>query len=213
MISIKQIRAARALLGWSQQELADAAMLSKNAIAQLEQGQVEPRTATLESIASAFLKVGIEFIDSSGVRLMENRIEVKRYDGEGCVELYLRNIFDEVDGGDEVLVNGIEEHRLQAAAPEAAADYFKRARELKIRERIITPDDNHFFYEYDNISYRTLSHDYVGAVPHVIYGNTVAIWTWGPPTQIVLLRDKAVADSFRRMFELQWKVAKPKEKS
>jgi predicted transcriptional regulator len=43
MITSRQIRAGRALLGWSQQELADRAVLSRNAIAKLERGEVDPR--------------------------------------------------------------------------------------------------------------------------------------------------------------------------
>lgn len=36
MISARQIRAARALLGWSQQDLADRAIISVNALRRLE---------------------------------------------------------------------------------------------------------------------------------------------------------------------------------
>jgi len=61
MISAHQIRAARALLGWSQQELADKAIVSVNAIRRLEGAQVEPRMSTVAAVKAALENVGIEF--------------------------------------------------------------------------------------------------------------------------------------------------------
>lgn len=73
VISARQIRAARALLGWSQQELADKAIVSLNAVARLEKGIVDSRVSTVQAIESALAKAGIEFIARSekgeGVRL------------------------------------------------------------------------------------------------------------------------------------------------
>ena len=43
MITSRQIRAARALLGWSQQQLADKAIVSLNAVARLEKGMVDSK--------------------------------------------------------------------------------------------------------------------------------------------------------------------------
>lgn len=74
MITPRQIRAARALLGWSQQELADKAIVSVNALARLESGKVDPRASTLEAIETTLARAGIEFIPSGskgeGVRLV-----------------------------------------------------------------------------------------------------------------------------------------------
>jgi hypothetical protein len=73
MITSRQIRAARALLDWSQQQLADKAIVSLNAVARLERGIVDSRTSTLLAIQKALVKAGIEFLDADqkgeGVRL------------------------------------------------------------------------------------------------------------------------------------------------
>jgi predicted transcriptional regulator len=73
MISPRQIRAARALLGWSQQELADKAIISLNALTRLERGSVDSRLSTLTAVHKALLKAGIEFLPADdrgeGVRL------------------------------------------------------------------------------------------------------------------------------------------------
>lgn len=64
MITLRQIRAARALLGWSRQQLADKAILSLNAITRLERGEVGSRMSTIMAVEKAFDKVGIESIDA-----------------------------------------------------------------------------------------------------------------------------------------------------
>jgi ribosome-binding protein aMBF1 (putative translation factor) len=73
MITERQIRAARALLGWSQQQLADKAIVSINAVTRLERGEVDPRMSTVVAVEKALQKAGIEFIPAGekgeGVRL------------------------------------------------------------------------------------------------------------------------------------------------
>ena len=66
MITARQIRAGRAMVGWSQQELADRALLSRNAVAQIERGEVDPRTSTLAAARRALEKGGVVFIPASG---------------------------------------------------------------------------------------------------------------------------------------------------
>lgn len=78
MVSGRQIRAGRALLNWSQQELADKAVVSANAVARLERGQADSRTSTVTAIEKALAKGGIEFIAAGngrgeGVRLLRDR--------------------------------------------------------------------------------------------------------------------------------------------
>ena len=77
MITPRQIRAARALLDWSQQELADRAIVSLNAVARLEKGIVDSRISTVLAIQKALVKAGIEFLDpdqkGEGVRLKSAR--------------------------------------------------------------------------------------------------------------------------------------------
>lgn len=59
-----QIRAARALLGWSQDDLADAAGLSRPTIDRAE--RTKTSDATIEAIRLALEKAGVEFIAENG---------------------------------------------------------------------------------------------------------------------------------------------------
>lgn len=70
MITPRQIRAARALLGWSQQDLADKVVVSVNTIARLERGEADTRSSTLRKVQIALELGGVEFtVRGEGVRL------------------------------------------------------------------------------------------------------------------------------------------------
>jgi transcriptional regulator with XRE-family HTH domain len=66
MITPSQCRAARGLLDWTQQELANAARIGV-ATVRLFEGEIgEPRQATLAVLRQAFELAGVEFIDKNG---------------------------------------------------------------------------------------------------------------------------------------------------
>jgi predicted transcriptional regulator len=58
-----QLRAARALLNWSQDDLAMHSGISRTVIARLESGQTDARTSTTVSIRSALKSAGIRLVD------------------------------------------------------------------------------------------------------------------------------------------------------
>ena len=74
-ITPEQCRAARGLLDWSQQLLAERAGVGIVTIRQLEAESHLPRRATLAVVRGAFELAGVEFIDENGggagVRLRE----------------------------------------------------------------------------------------------------------------------------------------------
>lgn len=61
-----QSRAARALIGMSQEDLAKAAAVAKATIAAFELGQRQPYPRTMEALQSALESAGIELIPENG---------------------------------------------------------------------------------------------------------------------------------------------------
>ena len=66
MITPAQCKAARALVGWSQQDLAEKSRIGIVTIHQLEAGTSQPRRATIDVIRRALEAAGVEFIDENG---------------------------------------------------------------------------------------------------------------------------------------------------
>jgi transcriptional regulator with XRE-family HTH domain len=78
MIDHRQSRAARSLLGWNQQKLADTAGVALATIQFFETNKREPIPNNLAAIRRALERAGVEFIPSKsgkgvGVRLREDQ--------------------------------------------------------------------------------------------------------------------------------------------
>lgn len=75
MITSEQVKAARGLLRWNQQDLAAASEISLPAIKRLEQlpGPLAAQSRTVEAIIAAFENADVKFLDEdnggAGVRL------------------------------------------------------------------------------------------------------------------------------------------------
>ena len=65
-ISSHQCRAARALISWSQERLAEASLVAKKTIADFEREAASPRPRTILALANALKAAGIEFIPENG---------------------------------------------------------------------------------------------------------------------------------------------------
>ena len=77
MIEAAQVRAARALIGWSQAELADAAGLPLSAVDRFETGEADIPADAVARIRAALESAGVVFIaqngGGAGVRLRKGR--------------------------------------------------------------------------------------------------------------------------------------------
>lgn len=65
-ITAAQCRGARAMLGWSQDNLAEAARVAKTTIATFESDRRAPYERTLAEIRRTLEVVGVQFVDENG---------------------------------------------------------------------------------------------------------------------------------------------------
>jgi transcriptional regulator with XRE-family HTH domain len=77
-ISPAQIRAARALLGWTQRQLARSARVGLSTIKDVEIGKRNPMTQNVMSIQKTLENGGAEFTAGPGVRFRPGRPEIIR---------------------------------------------------------------------------------------------------------------------------------------
>lgn len=85
MVTPREVRAARAFLGWTRQQLADRAVVALNTVIRLEQGVVDSRSSTLQSIRKVLEAAGVEFLslseDGEGIRIRRRRLGARRGHG------------------------------------------------------------------------------------------------------------------------------------
>jgi DNA-binding XRE family transcriptional regulator len=68
MLTRAQLRGARAMLGWTSDDLARRSKIHRRTIRKLEKGEANPQRLTLARIVAALVAGGAEFKDG-GVRL------------------------------------------------------------------------------------------------------------------------------------------------
>ncbi len=81
MITARQSRAARALLGWTQETLADKALVSLTALKRLESGYRAVYESTEDQVRRTLEANGIVFLSSDqgeGVMLVRTKAEIRK---------------------------------------------------------------------------------------------------------------------------------------
>jgi transcriptional regulator with XRE-family HTH domain len=210
MITISQIKAARALLGWRQEDLAQKSGLSLAAINKLERDLVSPRKFTLDLLQQAFERDGIEFTEGPGVRMTDNIYNLQTFTGKDAPIQMLDDVFNTLKGsGQEVSLSGVDESMWDDYA-DYLAFHVNRLKENNIPMRILMQQgDTNFFPGIDPATqYRWISKELFTQMLYYVYADKFAMVLWGKPIRITIIQNKLIADTFRKQFEMNWKNGK-----
>jgi transcriptional regulator with XRE-family HTH domain len=204
MIDPRQIRAARALLNWSQDDLAKASGIARSSIKNIENDITVARKDTVYDIQTAFENSGIEFLPSSGVRIKNEIIHV--IEGEHANEYLLNDIYNTLQNSKnaEVLICGLEERlALDNMGEEDLNKHIKRLTDAGIKEKILLKrGDTDFINSVD--SYRWIDEQYFFSTPVQIYGNKIALIVFQPVNKIILIESEQFSEAFKKLFHFVW---------
>ena len=209
VINIEQVKAARALLNWNQERLAKAANLSKPAIANLERGKVTPRGNTINAITKALELAGVEFTEGPGVRLRGQTLRINIFEGTDSIfRLWQDSLETLKQTGGERLISGVDERVFDTlAGKERFRGVLQEFYRHKITTRILSREGDTYFVEPVS-HYRWVPDNLFAQVPYYIYADKYAIFLTDPIPRIVLIENKAIADSYRKQFNAIWDDAK-----
>lgn len=203
----KQIRAARVLVDWGAEDLAQRVGVSRVTIQNIEHGvNKRPRIETMNKIAAAFESMGVEFLDHDGVRRRPPEIEV--FEGRDRFEDFSEYLFKYLsEHGGDVCVNAIDE-RLFSKYRRDHELHRKRMKELfdqgKITFRIIA-STSAFKSEY--AQYRHIpALSTATPVSFYAFGDCLALISFvcPNPPYIVLHKSGPLAKAYKDMFERDW---------
>ncbi len=210
MITAQQIRAGRALLNWSQRDLAKKSGVSLNAINNFEREIVAPRQDTLVKLRKTLEQAGLEFIGDTGVDRAHQKLSVLQHQGQGFMKVLVDDVIATLRAGaDTFFVYGVDFARIPYRECQELGRImeFQQKSKLELQERVILPYGVFSFPGNEPI-YRWVSREMLGEVAYVIYGDTLALLMDGPPQNLIILRNRSIAKTFRDEFELHWKSGK-----
>lgn len=206
MITRSQCRAARGLLGWTQQDLANAACISKTAILNFERGASDVKADTLRQIRQAFERKKLRFGDMDTVGRSEDSCRML----EGSDKLF--KILEEAgktagDGDGEVLISYLGEQEIIQHGPESFYNITRLWEANGIKARYLLGDGGYLFLQ-PSAEYRWIPKELAGfGVTTIIYGTYTAIKFWHSDSYAVI-DSSEIAGNERNRFESLWRTGK-----
>jgi transcriptional regulator with XRE-family HTH domain len=205
MIDHRQIRAARALLNWSQADLACAAQMATSSIKNIESESSSARRETLGQIFEAFDHNGVEFLPGTGVRLKNHIVAV--HEGKRATAALQDNIYAHVQSAPEreVCIIGLDEgFSVDTDGAQLIADHIERLKAAGVQERILICEGDTRFLNAPEC-YRWLPRAYFTRnSPIYVYGDRVAIHSGSLKRRAIIIEARPLAQHMRMLFSLLW---------
>ena len=210
----RQIGAARGLLRWSGQLLAEKAGLTRDTINKIEADAVQPREGTLADIVRVFNENGVEFIENSGVRLKPQGVEVLV--GQEGLKQFFDNVYEYArQHGGTIVQYGLEEHFLSSLGGDYAkfhrnrmAQLVEQRKDIKVLAIVCEGDNNFVCSEYNQ--YRWMPKELFSPALFYIYGECTAIMNFQtvPAPTIILIKFPTITNACRKQFEIFWEMSR-----
>lgn len=205
MIDHRQIRAARALLNWSQADLARAAHMATSSIKNAESENSCARKETLGHIQEAFDLNGVEFTPGTGLRLKTDIVAV--HDGRRATAALLDNIYTYAQTAPdrEVCIIGLDEtFSIDTDGAQLLQSHIDRLKASGVRERILICEGDTRFLNSPE-SYRWLPRSYFTRnSPIYVYGDRIAIHSGSLKRRTIIIEARPLAQHMRMIFSVLW---------
>ncbi len=209
MIEPAQIRAARALLDWTIEDLAKASGLNKDSIKNAERSHTQPRTTTMAAIRDALERSGVVFTEGSGVRLRNEIVRI--YEGLPGIEKLYSEIYQQALTAEKEFVQfGLRYRDIKNFHSDTfIKDYSQKMTAIgKNLFRCIVSEDERELKKANYARYRYWAAEKFLGVPFYVIGDSLIIISLrGDRSQAILISDKKIAEEYRLNFDVMWQAA------
>lgn len=187
---------------------------NKGLVSSYVEGGTHQYTAAEPEKLSHFLSEKQSLVDENLSRLNalsqheEQPISVEVYRGKEGAKLMLNEI---IKNGENYVCFNIDEHLWEQELSLETKRHYRREKELGIHGRVLISEEA--LMQYEDSDYRYVPEEFFAPAPVIVYGDTVCTIVWEPLT-VIMVRNKSLAESQKKHFELVWKMAskKPKDK-
>lgn len=203
-ITTAQIRGARGILNWSQQDLSQRTGISATSIGSIENGQTTPRASTLETIRNTLERNGIEFLGLEGVRTRS--ADVRVYSGINGFKDFYDDVYETLKTNPgSVCVSNVDERDFLNFGKDLLDRHANRIKNLgNIDYKILIREGDTNFAASSYAEYRWIPKELFTTVPFYIFGNKIAILLLGEEATAIVMNYAAIANAFRIQFEANW---------
>lgn len=190
-------------------------LIEKGYVSSIKEGKPQLFKATNPQIILEFLNEKTEDFKQILPELVQmsesskQPLIVETYKGKNVVRVALRDIINTLkEKGGEVLCTAVDES-LPFSQYQTVCDQYERDMlHYGIKERVIIKEGTKGIFQKGTSKYRKIQEKFFNQNPLQIYGDNVQIIVWGNPDYLITIRNKGVAESYRKQFELLWQIAK-----
>jgi transcriptional regulator with XRE-family HTH domain len=212
MITPRQIRAARGLLGWEATELGKRSHLSRETVANIESGRTQAREGSLSEIARVFDENGVEFTDNDGVKLKPRNIET--FEGQSRFDEFYDFIYEHLKhSGGDICIYG-HNGKLFSKYRKDPEIHRNRMKELhkerpEFSVRTLQEEGDDYMPNTAFSEYRWQKKEYFPPTAYYVFGSCVALISFEgvSPPFVILIKSSLFAEAYRRSFDLAWEQA------
>lgn len=206
MISPAQIRSARAHLNLSQDEVAEAAGITKYTLSNIERGATEASSKSLEVLQAFFERRGLVFTPDDGVKMVKG--DVRAYEGAAGFREFIDDVYNTLKEkpGTYCVSNVDENNWLKWTGPEQSRMLCDRLASIKgIRAHILIKEGDDFTFAH-HAEYRTIPADlFYDNTSFYVYGDKLALIHFETNNVTVrVLQNRYFSESFKLMFYRFW---------
>lgn len=199
LITPAQCRAARALLNWSQPDLAGRCGVHVQTISNFEQDTGSPTQKTLKMIKQALESSGIDFTADGGVNPAHHIVRV--LEGPDAYLQLLDDVLWSIRGKCELLKSGADERK----SPKEVIEKNRVLRSAGISMRSLVACDNTYLMgALDEYRHLPPELSEIGDIK-LIYGHRVAYsMPWVDIPKVIIIHDPVIAAEQAKAFEYIW---------
>ena len=207
MISSYQIKAARALIDWSQQDLAEAIDVSLPTLRNIEQGG-DAKLGTLKKIQTTLEVSGIEFGDHDGVK--RRSTVLRTLEGQEGYWAFYDDVYETVKkSGGEIFISNVDEREFDKWLGDRWEIQKNRMLDLSNKQdfniKILIKEGDRHFTVPEYADYKWTPQDRFSEIPFYVYGNKLAIILFEEDNvSISIIDNPKIADAYKKQFNVMW---------
>lgn len=209
LLSSAQCRMARALLGWTQPELAERCGLAPMTVSKFEKEdfKARPEARTLQKITSVFELSGIEFLEGDGVRKKQQHVKI--FQGQQDFWLFFDDVYDVAKNhpNSDICITNVKEAEFDRWLGEFESVHTDRMTKLQGHKlRVLLKENDRHLTSTSYCQYRWTKASQFADAALYMYGDKTAFIEFSENNVIVtLVESPTVTSSIRKMFESVWK--------
>lgn len=211
MITGRQIRAARALIGVDIINLAETAGVNRDTLAAIEQGTRQPHKGSLAKVVRALTQRGVEFTENEGVRVRPGGLEV--FEGPERFDEFYDFLYEHLrkEGGGVCL--SVTDETLLARYRSDSAVHYKRMQELHDQGVVtsfrILANKSNFAAKYSYNTYKQQRAASLSPTAFYTFGDCLALISFAheTPPYVVVVQSAPLAAAYVDAFNAAWDAA------